>query len=339
MKAAVYHGKKNMVVEEVADKHAGPDEVVIQVKICGVCGTDVHIYNGDGGSFEVNPPLIPGHEFSGVVIEVGENVKNVQVGDHVTGDPNIMCGKCYYCRSGIEHFCQDVKGVGTTVDGGFAEQLVMNSSHVFKVPKEMDFKVAAMTEPISCCLHGIDLCNIKAGDTVLVMGGGPIGIIMLQLAKQSGAAKVILSEPVASKRELALSLGADLVVDPMTQDVAAFLAANTNNVDCVIECIGNVYTMQDAINFAGYKATVMFFGLASPEDIITLKPDTIFKKELRITSSFINPYTFPRAIQVLASGKLDVTSIITQIIPLENIVDVFTQPELRRDGKVVIQMP
>ena len=231
-----------------------------------------------------------------------------------------------------------MKGIGTTVDGGFAEQLVMNASHVFKVPKDMDFKVAAMTEPISCCLHGIDLCNIRAGDTVLVIGGGPIGIIMLQLAKQSGAAKVILSEPVASKRELALSLGADLTVDPISEDVVSFLEANTANVDCVIECAGTVRTQQDALEFAGHGATIMYFGLVSPEDTITIKPDTIFKKELTITSSFINPYTFPRAIDVLASGKLDVTSIITQVIPLDNIVDVFTQPELRRDGKVVIQM-
>ncbi len=300
MKAAVYHGVRDIRVEEVPDKIIGPDEVSLDIKYCGVCGTDIHIFNGEGGSFEVNPPLIPGHEFSGIVTEVGDNVTNVKVGDHVTGDPNIMCGKCYYCRNGMEHFCVNAIGIGTTADGGFAEKLVMRSSHVFKVPDDMDFKVAAMVEPVSCCIHGIDLCNIKSGDTVLVIGGGPIGIIMLQLAKESGAAKVILSEPVLEKRELALKLGADYVVDPTTEDVAEVLDRVSENVNCVIECAGITKTQEDAVSLAGKKATVLFFGLVSPEDKISIKPDQIFKKELTIISSFINPYSYTRAIDVLS---------------------------------------
>ncbi len=337
MRAAVYQGKHDLQVLDVDKKVAGPNEVVVQVAYCGVCGTDVHIFNGDGGSFEVNPPLVPGHEFSGIISEVGENVDDLKVGDHVTGDPNIMCGECYYCRSGQENFCTNNIGVGTTVDGGFAEEIVMKASHVFKVPDDLDLMVAAMTEPISCCLHGMDLCDIKNGDTVLVIGGGPIGIIMLQLAKMAGASKVILSEPVESKRKLALELGADLTINPLEEDVSAVLADYTKNVNVVIECVGNVRTMQDAIQFAGKGATILYFGLAGPDDTVTIRPDDIFKKELKITSSFINPYTFPRAIEVLASGQLDVTSIITQVIPLEDIEEVFTNPELRRDGKVMIK--
>lgn len=338
MKAAVYHGKHDIRVEEVADKSVGENQVLIDVKYCGVCGTDMHIYNGEGGSFEVNPPLIPGHEFSGIVREVGSKVTKVQVGDHVSGDPNIMCGECYYCRSGMEHFCTNNIGIGTTADGGFAEQILMNESHVFKVPDDMDFKVAAMTEPVSCCLHGIDLCQIKAGDTVLVIGGGPIGMIMLQLAKMAGAAKVALSEPVESKRKIALDLGADLTIDPRKENVKEVLADFTENVNVVIECVGNVHTQEDAIDFAGMGATVMFFGLGSPEDEIAVKPDQIFKKELRITSSFINPYTFPRAIAVLATGKLYLTSIISTIFPLDDIERAFTDPELRKDGKIMIEI-
>lgn len=338
MKAAVYHGVRDIRVEEVADKIPAANEVKIKVKYCGVCGTDIHIYNGDGGSFEVNPPLIPGHEFSGEVVEVGSDCKRIKVGDHVSGDPNVMCGECYFCKNQMEHFCTNNIGVGTTADGGFAEYVTMRESHVYKVPDSLDYMTAAMTEPMSCCVHGIDLCNIKAGDTVLVMGGGPIGIIMLQLAKQAGASKVILSEPVPEKRELAMKLGATATVNPLEDDVEKFLSEYTNNVNCVIECVGRTSTQEDAIRFAGKCATVMFFGLAGPDDTITVKPDDIFKKELKITSSFINPYTFSRSIDILASGTVDVKSIITNVVPLDDMPEVFTNPEYRRAGKVMIKI-
>ena len=337
MKAAVYYGPKDIRVEEVADKKIAEDEVLIQIKYCGICGTDVHIFNGDGGALTVTPPLIPGHEFSGKVVAVGSAVKNVKPGDKVSGDPNVMCGKCYFCKNSMEHFCTDVIGVGTTMDGGFAEYVAMRASHVYKVPETLDYMTAAMAEPMSCCLHGIDLCNIKPGNTVLVIGGGPIGIIMMQLAKYSGASKVIMSEPVAEKRELALKLGATAVVDPINENVDEFLAGCTQNVDCVIECAGRTQTQEDAIRFAGKGATVMFFGLTGPEDAIRVKPDDIFKKELKITSSFINPYTVSRAISILDSGVIDVKSIITSLIPIEELPHVLADPSTRRDGKVMVK--
>lgn len=338
MKAAVYHGKRDLRVEEVPVRELKENEVKIQVKYCGVCGTDIHIFNGEGGSYEVTPPLIPGHEFSGVVAEVGSAVTAVKVGDKVSGDPNDMCGECYYCKNAMQHFCTNNIGVGTTVDGGFAEYVILREKQVYKVPEKLSYLSAAMAEPMSCCLHGIDLCNIKSGDTVLVMGGGPIGIIMLQLAKNAGASKVILSEPVVEKRELALKLGADKTINPIEEDVEAVLDSYCANVDVVIECVGNIHTQTDAIKFAGKGATVMYFGLAGPDAEIPVKPDDIFKKELKLTSSFINPYTFERAIAVLESGKIDVESIITNIVPLDEIADVFTKDEYRRSGKVMIQI-
>lgn len=195
-----------------------------------------------------------------------------------------------------------------------------------------------MAEPISCCLHGIDLCNIKPGCTVLVMGGGPIGMIMMQLAKNAGAARVIMSEPVEEKREQALKLGATKVINPIEEDVQAVLDAYCENVDVVIECVGNIHTQADAVKFAGKGATVMYFGLASPEESYPLKPDDVFKKELTITSSFINPYTFERAIRVLESGMIELESLITNVVPLDDIVDVFTKPEYRRAGKAMIKI-
>ena len=338
MKAAVYHGPQDLRVEEVPVRELKDNEVMIQVKYCGVCGTDIHIFNGDGGSFEVNPPLIPGHEFSGVVAKVGSAVTTVKEGDRVSGDPNDMCGECYFCKNAMQHFCTNNVGVGTTVDGGFAEYVIMREKQVYKFSDSLSFKEAAMAEPISCCLHGIDLCNIKPGCTVLVMGGGPIGMIMMQLAKNAGAARVIMSEPLEEKREQALKLGATKVINPIEEDVQAVLDAYCENVDVVIECVGNIHTQADAVKFAGKGATVMYFGLASPEESYPLKPDDVFKKELTITSSFINPYTFERAIRVLESGMIELESLITNVVPLDDIVDVFTKPEYRRAGKAMIKI-
>lgn len=338
MKAAVYHGKQDLRVEEVAVRELKDNEVLIRVKYCGVCGTDIHIFNGDGGSFAVTPPLIPGHEFSGTVEKVGAKVTQVKPGDRVSADPNDMCGECYFCKNAMQHFCTNNIGVGTTVDGGFAEFVIMREKQVYKFAESLSFLEAAMAEPIACCLHGIDLCNIKSGCSVLVMGGGPIGMIMMQLAKNAGASKVILSEPVEEKRELALKLGATKVMNPMEEDVQAVLNDYCRNVDVVIECVGNIHTQEDAVKFAGKGATIMYFGLASPDESFPIKPDDIFKKELKITSSFINPYTFERAISVLESKAIDLESLITNIVPLDDIVDVFTKPEYRRTGKVMIEI-
>ena len=338
MKAAVYHGPGDLRVEEVPVRKLKDNEVKIQVKYCGICGTDIHIFHGDGGCCDVTPPLVPGHEFSGVVAEVGAGVKTVKVGDRVTGDPNDMCGECYFCKNGMQHFCKNNIGIGTTVDGGFAEYVIMREKQVYKVSDELSFIEAAMAEPISCCLHGIDLCNIKAGDTVLVMGGGPIGMIMMQLAKNAGASKVIMSEPVEEKREQALKLGATKTIDPLHEDVEAVLAEYCENVNVVIECVGNVHTQADAVRFAGKGATIMYFGLAAPEESFPIRPDDIFKKELHITSSYINPYSFERAIHILESGTVELESLITNVVPLDDIADVFTKPEYRRTGKVMIQI-
>lgn len=338
MKAAVYHGPGGLRVEEVPVRELKDNEVKIQVKYCGICGTDIHIFHGDGGCCDVTPPLVPGHEFSGVVAEVGSKVKTVKVGDRVTGDPNDMCGECYFCKNGMQHFCKNNIGIGTTVDGGFAEYVIMREKQVYKVSDDLSFIEAAMTEPISCCLHGIDLCNIKAGDAVLVIGGGPIGMIMMQLAKNAGASKVIMSEPVEEKREQALKLGATKTIDPLHEDVEAVLAEYCENVNVVIECVGNVHTQADAVRFAGKGATIMYFGLAAPEESFPIRPDDIFKKELHITSSYINPYSFERAIQILESGTVELESLITNVVPLDDIADVFTKPEYRRTGKVMIQI-
>ena len=272
MRAAVFNGKKDITVKNIKRPAVGPDDVLIKVMACGICGTDVHIYNGEEGAAETTPPCILGHEFSGVVEEVGANVTTLAVGDRVSCDPNDTCGKCDACKQGRAHYCENMTGYGTTADGGFAEYCAVNHKQAYPIG-DMPFELGAMAEPVACCLHGIDLCSIRAGSHVLIIGGGTIGLIMLQLAKISGAAKVALSEPVSQKREMASKLGADIVIDPASQDISSVLAENSiANLDTVIECVGLRRTMMDAVKYAGVCSTVMLFGLGRPERRDTPSP-------------------------------------------------------------------
>ena len=194
-----------------------------------------------------------------------------------------------------------------------------------------------MTEPVACCVHGIDMCEITPGDTVAVIGGGMIGMIMLQLAKISGAGKLIMLEPVTEKREIAKKLGADLTIDPIKENVKAVLAENgVDRISCVIECVGKAATMEQAIDIAGKKSVVMMFGLTAPDDTITVKPFEIFKKEIVLKASFINPYTQKRALALIDNGKIDVSSIVYACEGLDKLPEILSDASLRAKGKFII---
>lgn len=337
MKSAVFYGKHDLRVENSPMPKVGPEDILIQVKACGICGTDVHIYEGDKGAAEVTPPTILGHEFSGVIAEVGSNVTKHKVGDRVCIDPNCYCGKCDFCRNGIAHYCTDMIGYGTTVNGGFAEYCSVNQRQVYKLGDNTTFEQGAMTEPVACCLHGMDMCNIHPGSNVVVIGGGMIGLLMLQLSKLAGAARVALLEPVESKRVVAKKLGADILIDPINENVEEELKkAGMIWVNTVIECVGKTATIQQAIDIVGNKGTVMMFGLTKPDDTIAVKPFQIFQKEIELKSSFINPYTQKRALDLIDSGRLDVSSMVYAVESLENLADILSSPELRAKGKYII---
>lgn len=337
MRSAVFYGKHDLRVEEHEMPVVGPHDVLIQVKACGVCGTDVHIYEGDKGAAEVTPPTILGHEFSGVIREVGSQVKNYKAGDRVCIDPNCYCGACDPCRNGVAHYCENMIGYGTTVDGGFAEYCAVDERQVYLLGEHTTFEQGAMAEPVACCLHGIDMCEIQPGHQVVVIGGGMIGLLMLQLAKLAGAAKVALLEPVENKREVGRKLGADVCIDPLKEDVKGRLAeCGMNWVNVVIECVGRPTTIEQAIDIAGNKAVVMMFGLTKPDEEIAVKPFQIFQKELVLKASYINPYTQRRALDLINSGRLDVSSMVYTVCGLEELEDVLGRPEVRARGKYVI---
>ncbi len=338
MKSAVFYGKGDLRIEEIAKPTPRADEVLIKVMACGICGTDVHIFHGDEGAAATPAGTVLGHEFSGIVEAVGEGVKSVAVGDRVCVDPNKLCGECYYCKSGMGHFCENMIGIGTTVNGGFSEYCAIPETQVYKIADSTSFEAAAMTEPLACCVHGIDMCNINTGSTVAVIGGGMIGMLMLQLAKISGAGKLIMIEPVSEKREIAKRLGADITIDPFAGDVTAALASlGIERISTVIECVGKPSTMQEAIDIAGKNSTVMLFGLTAPNDVLPIKPFEIFKKEIVIKASFINPYTQKRALELIDGGKIDVSSIVYGKEALEKLSEILNDGALRAKGKFIIK--
>ena len=337
MKSAVLYGKHDLRVEAHPMPEVGPHDVLIQVEACGVCGTDVHIYEGDKGAAEVTPPTILGHEFSGVIREVGSEVKKYKAGDRVCIDPNCYCGACDPCRNGVAHFCENMMGYGTTVNGGFAEYCAVDERQVYLLGENTTFEQGAMAEPVACCLHGIDMCEIQPGQQVVIIGGGMIGLLMLQLAKLAGAAKVALLEPVENKREVGRKLGADVCIDPVKEDVKERLAENGMDwVNVVIECVGRPSTIEQAIEIAGNKAVVMMFGLTKPDEEIAVKPFQVFQKELVLKASYINPYTQKRALDLINSGRLDVSSMVVEGCSLDKLDEILSRPEVRAKGKYVI---
>jgi len=337
MKGAILTRTGHLEISELPVPDIKRDEVLIRVMACGVCGTDVHIFNGDKGAADNPLPIVLGHEFSGIIEKTGGDVKGLCVGDRVCADPNVLCGECYYCRSGIGHFCEHMTGIGTTAAGGFAQYCAVPGRQVYKIADNISFEQGAMAEPLSCCLHGIDNCDISAGSSVVIIGGGMIGQLMLQLARLSGASRTALVEPVKEKRETGRKLGADIVIDPISENTAeALRKAGVFRADTVIECVGRTDTIEQAIETAGNKSTVMMFGLTKPDEAISVRPYEIFKKEIVLKSSYINPYTIGRAVDLINMGRIDVSSMAADVLPLEELPAVLDSSGKRAKGKYII---
>lgn len=316
----------------------GPHEVLIENKSCGICGTDVHIFHGEEGSAPVNPPVVLGHEFAGIVREIGGAVTAVAVGDHVALDPNMYCGKCRPCRMGKKQNCEHLFALGVNINGGFAQYAVAGENQCFRLNPELDFDVAAMAEPLACAIHGIDRAGIQVGQNVLIVGGGAIGLLMTQLAKLSGAAKVLVSEPIEMRRKVALEVGADGVIDPIHEDIRKRILEITGSdgADVVIECVGKVFAVEQAIGAAGLGGTVLLFSVPGVDATATVPLFDIYKKELTIMGSIINPDTHQRAVNMLNSGRLEIKKLITHAYDLAHVEDGIKMQMSSESIKVVV---
>jgi L-iditol 2-dehydrogenase len=314
------------------EKRLQTHEVRIRVKCCGICGTDQHIYHGFPGSAEATPPIVLGHELAGEIIEIGAEVKNLQIGDRVSIDPNLYCGYCEYCHSGRVHLCNHLQAVGVTRDGGMAEFCIAPAANCYLIPDILSYAEGALIEPLGCVLHGISKLTIRPNHIVLIIGGGFIGQLFLQLVKQRGAAKIIVSEPVVEKHDQLFQLGAHEVIRPEQNGDAALVAA-----DIVIECVGRKESMELAIQSAKKGGQVLLFGVSAPSTQILVSPFDVFAKELKIMGSFINPYTHEEAISLINQKLIQVDELVSHRFPLDQIPDIMKNyPKLNVSKGVIV---
>lgn len=331
MKAIVLYDKKKVDIGEFPEPALLDGHVKIKVSYCGICGTDIHKYRGLAGSRPVKYPVPLGHEVSGVIVEKGKSVDNLEIGERVTVDPNWYCKYCYYCREGKPHLCENGKGVVK----GMATYICPPQENVYRIPDNLSLIEASLTEPLSCCIHGVDQANIKANDNVILIGFGSIGMMMLELLKLSDC-NVIVVDIDESKRETALQMGAKQYINSLTESVGEQIS--NLHIDAIIECVGIKSTIEASINYASKGTRIVIFGVSDPEEFISYNPYTAFQKEIQIMTSFINPNTTQRAVDLLADNKIDTSQIIHQIIDMEQAVEEIKNPQLMKHGKVIVSV-
>lgn len=257
----------------------------------------------------------------------------------VTVDPNIYCGKCHYCQIGKKQLCTNLYAIGVNRNGGFAQYCAAPETQCYRLNPDVPLVYGAMTEPLACCIHGMDRLNLRMGDTVCVIGGGAIGLLMLQLAKLSGASKVIVSEPVAMRRKIAEQLGADLTVDPVNENLAERIESylGVPGVDAVIECVGNTIAVRQAFEAAKRGTTVLLFSVPKPDTTHPLDLMAVYQKELTVMGSMINPDTHARAAALINSGRIRLQEIITHSYPLPQLKDAILMQMSNESLKVVLE--
>jgi len=319
--AAIFNGPYNMSLADYPLARLEPEQLLVKVGACGVCGTDFHIYEGKSPS---KPPVILGHEYVGEIIDLGRGVISFKMGDHIAINPNIHCGHCELCRVGKINLCKNLKALGVTLNGGFAEYSIVPLSQAYLIPKDFSLSLAAFAEPLSCCLRGMEQAKIKHGDSVVIIGGGTIGLMMVQLVKIAGAAKIILIEPEPFKQNLGISLGADYAFDSADNNITEEIKELTHSqTDVIIECVGKSETVELAVKLAGRGCNIVIFGLAPIDQNITINLQHLFMNEIKISHSYLNPFTFKPAVDLLIAGKINVQKLITNQIGLKNINNIF----------------
>jgi 2-desacetyl-2-hydroxyethyl bacteriochlorophyllide A dehydrogenase len=326
-----------LFVREVDKPVPGPQDLLVRVEACGICGTDRHLLHGE---FPSKPPVTLGHEFCGIVEAVGDAVTAMSVGARITGDPNIACGTCPQCLSGRVNLCRNLSAIGIHRDGGFADYVLVPQKQAVILPARLKPTHGAFCEPLACCLHGIDIAGIRAGASVVVLGGGVIGLLTVQLARLAGATTVILSTRQAAKRRLAEEVGATASVDPSAGDIVEAIAGPDGlvpgGVDVVIECAGVAETVQQSTRLAKSGGTVVILGVMAQGEKVEIEPFDILFRELKVLGSFINPFVHRRAAELVASGRIEIDKLITRQITLDQAPDIIGKPAASGEVKVMV---
>jgi len=335
MRALKLQSAKEAVVVDMDEPVAGRKDVLVRVSCCGICGTDLHIYNGE---FPVEFPLVQGHEFSGVVERVGRAVRGLRVGDHVAVDPNISCGTCYYCRKGMTSFCQRWEAAGVTRQGAFAELVAVPFGNAYRVPERVPLERFAFVEPVSCILHGMDRVKPKRGESALVTGLGAIGLIFGQLLKRNGV-RVMGTDMILDRLKMAKKVGFDRAVNPSQESVsdAARSWTGDKGVDLVVEASGSVKAMTDAVRLLDRGGRILIFGVAPEGATLEVRPFDIYRNELSIIGSFTNPLTFKRAVDILSLNKISVDDLVSEVVSLDGVVSAFEDVAQRKGIKYLVR--
>ncbi|ADM27159.1 Alcohol dehydrogenase GroES domain protein [Ignisphaera aggregans DSM 17230] len=334
MKALVIIEPRKAEVRDVDIPEPRDNEVLVRVRACGLCQTDRHIYEGE---FLAKYPIIPGHEFSGEVIDTGKNVDMVRKGDRVVIDPNISCGRCYYCRSGMKHLCENWQGIGVTLNGGFAEYALVPQENVYIMPRDLSFEAASLTEPLACIIHGIDRIGMAIGKTIAIFGAGPIGLMFLQLLRHFGASKIVVFDINDYRLEVAKKLSADYVYNPRDIDISKAIIDEVNRygIDIVVEASGSLEAFKQALKIVGYSGRILVFGVPPRESEVGIRLFDVYRKEISIIGSFVNPYTMYRALDILRANIISVNDIITHRVSLMEILDILKGNIPRNAIKIV----
>ncbi len=322
MKAALFRNPGEIAIIDKEIPSLGDNQILLKIDYASICGTDKAIFDGN----ILCKSVVLGHEFSGKVVKVGSKVKNIEVGNYYNVQPNIACGICDICRKGKPNLCENKISYGIHVDGGFAEYCVVNQDLLFSIPGIPHIE-SPLIEPVACCLHGLNRCNPSIGADVLIIGGGFIGLVFLQLMKLRGL-NVFLVEPNKKKRALAKSLGAESVYESITEVNESF--------DVVVEAVGKVETVKNAFQVVDYGGTILLFGVCPPNKTFSFNPHEVWKKELKIIGSRSNGHNHFDAIRIFP--KLKLRDMITHVIELEDIEKGFRIMEDNNHIKIMVHV-
>jgi 2-desacetyl-2-hydroxyethyl bacteriochlorophyllide A dehydrogenase len=333
MRASVLTRPGSLTLVDVADPPCAQDEIVVRVATCGVCGTDRSIFRGE---HPARVPVVLGHEYSGVVVETGAAVSALVVGDRVAVDPNVVDGTCSFCRRGESNLCEGLQPLGISRHGGFAELSALPATNAYKLPDAVSLEDGSVVEPLACCVHGSDQAAIRVGDMVVVLGAGPIGCLLIQLARLSGASTILAVEPDDVRRRHAIEAGADLVCGSAEVTGCLRSLRGTMGADVVIEATGDTASAQASFDLVRRGGTLLLFGVYPTEARISVSPFRVNDDELRIVGSLNNPNTHQRAIDLLASGRIVLDGVITHRLGLSELGSAMDRANFPGAGKITI---